>query len=34
VFDNKIRCDNVQHPMMGIIKLVRMFDASEYSGAE
>ncbi|KIG11584.1 hypothetical protein DB30_03263 [Enhygromyxa salina] len=34
VFDNRIRCDNVQHPMMGIIKLVRMFEPGEYAGAE
>jgi hypothetical protein len=34
VFDNRIRCDNVQHPLMGIIKIVRMFDADDYSGAE
>jgi hypothetical protein len=34
LFDNRIRCDNVQHPMMGIIKVVRMFDASEYGNAE
>jgi hypothetical protein len=34
LFDNRIRCDNVQHPMMGIIKVVRMFDANEYGNAE
>jgi hypothetical protein len=34
LFDNRIRCDNVQHPMMGIIKVLRMFDASEYGNAE
>ncbi len=34
VFDNRIRCDNVQHPLMGIIKIIRMFDASDYSGAQ
>ena len=34
VFDNRIRCDNVQHPMMGIIKIVRMFGADEYGGAQ
>ena len=34
IFDNRIRCDNVQHPLMGIIKIVRMFEADEYSGAE
>lgn len=34
IFDNKIRCDNVQHPLMGIIKILRMFKADEYSGAE
>lgn len=34
LFDNRIRCDNVQHPMMGIIKVVRMFDAGEYGNAE
>lgn len=34
IFDNKIRCDNVQHPMMGIIKILRVFEADEYSGAE
>ncbi|PRQ05493.1 hypothetical protein ENSA5_02210 [Enhygromyxa salina] len=33
VYDNRIRCDNVQHPMMGIIKIVRMFGADEYGGA-
>ena len=34
VFDNRIRCDNVQHPLMGIIKIVRMFDAADYAGAD
>jgi hypothetical protein len=34
IFDNRIRCDNVQHPLMGIIKIVAMFEADEYSGAE
>jgi hypothetical protein len=34
LFDNRIRCDNVQHPMMGIIKVLRMFDASEYANAQ
>jgi len=34
LYDNKIRCDNVQHPMMGIIKMLRMFGADEWSGAE
>jgi hypothetical protein len=34
VFDNRIRCDNVQHPLMGIIKILRMFGADEYAGAE
>jgi hypothetical protein len=34
VFDNRIRCDNVQHPMMGIIKVVRFFDADEYGNAQ
>jgi hypothetical protein len=34
VYDNRIRCDNVQHPLMGIIKIVRMFGPDEYSGAE
>ena len=30
LYDDRIRCDNVQHPMMGLIKMVREFDASEY----
>jgi hypothetical protein len=34
IFDNSIRCDNVQHPLMGIIKILRMFEQTEYSGAE
>jgi hypothetical protein len=34
LFDNRIRCDNVQHPMMGIIKVVRHFGADEYANAE
>lgn len=34
VFDNRIRCDNVQHPLMGIIKILRMFGADEYDEAE
>ncbi|MFO7563112.1 MAG: hypothetical protein R6X02_10755 [Enhygromyxa sp.] len=34
VFDSAIRCDNVQHPLMGIIKILRMFEANEYSGAQ
>ncbi len=32
-YRNEIRCDNVQHPLMGIIKVLRMFEASEYGGA-
>lgn len=34
VFRSDIRCDNVQHPMMGIIKVLRDFEASEYQDAE
>ena len=34
IFDNRIRCDNVQHPMMALIKIIRMFEEDEYSGAE
>jgi hypothetical protein len=34
LFDNRIRCDNVQHPMMGIIKVLRMFGANEYANAQ
>jgi hypothetical protein len=34
IFDNRIRCDNVQHPLMGIIKIVRMFEKDDYVGAE
>jgi hypothetical protein len=34
IFDNRIRCDNVQHPLMGIIKILRMFEKDAYSGAE
>ena len=33
IYDNRIRCDNVQHPMMGIIKLVRELGAGEYADA-
>ena len=33
VYDNRIRCDNVQHPMMAIIKVLRMFEASDYADA-
>ncbi|NJK33373.1 MAG: hypothetical protein HC927_13775, partial [Deltaproteobacteria bacterium] len=33
VYRNEIRCDNVQHPLMGIIKVLRMFEASEYADA-
>lgn len=33
VFDNAIRCDNVQHPMMGIIKILRMFEPHEFADA-
>lgn len=32
-YDSEIRCDNVQHPLMGIIKVVRMFEVDEYGGA-
>jgi hypothetical protein len=34
LFDNRIRCDNVQHPMMGIIKVVRFFEPNEYANAQ
>ena len=33
VYKSDIRCDNVQHPLMGIIKLLRMFEADEYGDA-
>ncbi|MFV8753235.1 hypothetical protein ACNOYE_22025 [Nannocystaceae bacterium ST9] len=33
-YKSDIRCDNVQHPLMGIIKVLRMFAADEYAGAE
>lgn len=33
-YDNEIRCDNVQHPLMGIIKIIRMFEADDYARAE
>jgi hypothetical protein len=32
-YKSDIRCDNVQHPLMGIIKVLRMFEADEYGGA-
>jgi hypothetical protein len=33
-YKSDIRCDNVQHPLMGIIKILRMFEAGEYGNAE
>ena len=30
VHDNRVRCDNVQHPLMGIIKILRLFAAEDY----
>jgi hypothetical protein len=33
-YDNEIRCDNVQHPLMGIIKMIRMFAPDDYLRAE
>ena len=33
-YDNEIRCDNVQHPLMGIIKIIRMFEADDYGSAQ
>jgi hypothetical protein len=32
-YKSDIRCDNVQHPLMGIIKVRRMFGADEYGDA-
>ena len=32
-YDNDIRCDNVQHPLMGIIKILRLFTEAEYEKA-
>ncbi len=32
-YKSDIRCDNVQHPLMGIIKVLRMFGADEYADA-
>ncbi|TPV96691.1 MAG: hypothetical protein B7733_03370 [Myxococcales bacterium FL481] len=29
-YDNSIRCDNVQHPLMGILKVLRTFQDSDY----
>jgi hypothetical protein len=33
VYRDEIRCDNVQHPLMGIIKVLRMFEVAEYRNA-
>lgn len=33
-YKSDIRCDNVQHPLMGIIKVLRMFEADEYGNAD
>ena len=30
VYNNEIRCDNVQHPLMGILKVLREFGDSDY----
>ncbi len=30
VYDNQIRCDNVQHPLMGILKVLRSFGDGDY----
>jgi len=32
-YDNDIRCDNVQHPLMGIVKMLRLFSEGEYEKA-
>jgi hypothetical protein len=32
-YDSDIRCDNVQHPLMGIIKILRLFGDGEYEKA-
>lgn len=32
-YKSDIRCDNVQHPLMGIIKVLRMFGVGEYGDA-
>jgi hypothetical protein len=29
-YDNEIRCDNVQHPLMGILKILKLFEETEY----
>jgi hypothetical protein len=29
-YDSDIRCDNVQHPLMGILKILRLFEDKEY----
>lgn len=29
-YDNEIRCDNVQHPLMGILKILKLFEDKEY----
>ena len=30
VYNNEIRCDNVQHNLMGILKILEIFDESDY----
>ena len=30
VYDNQIRCDNVQHALMAILKILRLFDDEDY----
>ncbi len=31
VYDNQIRCDNIQHNLMGALKILRTFNATDYS---
>lgn len=31
VFNNEIRCDNVQHPLMGILKVLRAFGPEDFA---
>jgi hypothetical protein len=30
VYVNEIRCDNVQHPLIGILKVLRLFESDDY----
>ncbi len=32
-YNNDIRCDNVQHPLMGILKILKLFEEAEYRNA-